>query len=122
MSTKRKRNDYDIEMKRELIYHHKKNPNLSHADLKIYFDEKWKTNIGKSTIGDILNSQDKYLSMDSIRSPGAKRLRWGEYPNLEKCLYMYIWLMDKVKNKISISDEILISQAKMFGADLGVSD
>jgi hypothetical protein len=47
--------------------------------------------------------------MERIRSPGTKQLRNGEYPNLEQCVYL--WIIDKLSNKISISDAIVVNQA-----------
>ena len=120
LTNKRKRNDYDIENKRKLIWYHRANQHLSHVDLKKWFDSSFKTDIGASTVGEILRNQAKYISTDCIRSPGTKRLRSGDYPNLEKCIY--IWFVDKLNNKISISDSILINQARKFGEQLGISD
>ena len=34
LTNKRKRNDYDIENKRKLIWYHRANQHLSHVDLK----------------------------------------------------------------------------------------
>ena len=58
--------------------------------------------------------------MESIWSPGTKRLRNGEFPNLEQCVYL--WIIDKLSNKISISDSIVVNQAKRFGEQLGISN
>jgi hypothetical protein len=58
--------------------------------------------------------------MEIIRSPGTKRLRNGEFPNLEQCVYL--WTIDKLRNKISISDSIVVNQAKRFGEQLGISN
>jgi hypothetical protein len=117
---KRKRNDYEINDKREMVYFQEKNPQMTQKQIKEHFEQKWGKKIGKATVSDILKDKEKYLSTDSIRSPGAKRLREGDYPHLESCLY--IWLKDKINNKVCISDVILISQAKVFGALIGISD
>jgi hypothetical protein len=83
-------------------------------------NKKRKRNIGVSTVGEILRNASKYTSMESIRLPGTKRLRNGEFPNLEQCVYL--WIIDKLSNKISISDSIVVNQAKRFGEQLGISN
>ena len=40
--------------------HNKRNPQLSQAELKNYFNDKYKNDIGRSTIFDILNNKKKY--------------------------------------------------------------
>jgi hypothetical protein len=120
LNKKRKRNDYDVENKRQLVYYQRSNPNLSHSELKKWLDDSFKTDIGVSTVGEILRNASKYTSMESIRSPGTKRLRNGEFPNLEQCVYL--WIIDKLSNKISISDSIVVNQAKRFGEQLGISN
>jgi hypothetical protein len=42
----------------------------------------------------ILNNQEKYLTLQSVRTPNTKRLRTGDYPQLDQCVYL--WLIDKV--------------------------
>ena len=117
---KRSRNDYELSKKREIIYYSRANPKLSQKDIREHFEKLWKLKIGKSTISEILSNQDKYLTLESLRTPGTKRLRTGDYPELEQCLYL--WLIDKLKNGVSISDTILIRQAKIFGPCLSISD
>ena len=122
MSTtpKRKRNDYEIADKREMVYFQEMNPSMTQKEIKEHFEQKWGKKIGKATVSDILKDKEKYLSTSSIRSPGTKRLREGEYPHLESCLYL--WFSDKVNNKVCISDDLLIAQAKVFGSLIGISD
>ena len=55
-----------------------------------------------------------------MRTPNTKRLRTGDYPQLEQCVYL--WLIDKVKNGISINDALIIKQKKIFGPSLAISD
>ena len=117
---KRSRNDYELSKKREIIYFSRENPKLKQIEIKNHFENKWNIIIGKSTLSEILNNQEKYLTLESVRTPNTKRLRAGEYPQLEQCLYL--WLIDKVKNAISVSDAIIIKQAKVFGPSLGISD
>jgi hypothetical protein len=56
LNKKRKRNDYDVEYKRQLVYYQRSNPHLSHSELKKWFDESFKTDIGVSTVGKILRN------------------------------------------------------------------
>ena len=117
---KRPRNDYELGKKREIIYFSRENPKLKQSEIKAHFEDKWNISIGKSTLSEILNNQEKYLTLQSVRTPNTKRLRTGDYPQLEQCVYL--WLIDKVKNGISINDALIIKQARIFGPSLAISD
>jgi hypothetical protein len=117
---KRPRNDYELGKKREIIYFSRENPKLRQFEIKLHFEKKWNLRIGKSTLSAILSNQEKYLTLESVRTPKTKRLRPGEYPELEQCLYL--WFIDKIKNGISINDSILTKQANIFGPSLAISD
>jgi hypothetical protein len=117
---KRQRNDYELEKKREIIYFSREHPKLRQFEIKLHFEKKWNLRIGKSTLSEILSNQEKYLTLESARTPKTKHLRPGEYPELEQCLYL--WFIDKIKNGISINDSILTKQAKIFGPSLAISD
>ena len=121
INKKRKRFELDLDKKRELILYHRDNRNLSQKQIKDHFDAKWNCDISKSTVSDLINNKSRnYLELGNIRSPGAKRLRDGVQHNLEKCLY--VWFNDVVNNGISISEDFLMAQAKVFGEQLAVSD
>jgi hypothetical protein len=117
---KRQRNDYELGKKREIIYFSREHPKLRQFEIKLHFEKKWNLRIGKSTLSEILSNQEKYLTLESARTPKTKRLRPGEYAELEQCLYL--WFIDKIKNGISINDSILTKQAKIFGPSLAISD
>ena len=93
-------------------------PTSRYADLKLFFEAKFKTKIGLSTIGDIIRERDKYLDSSKLRPSNAKRIRESKYPLLEEALS--IWFNEKVRLSLPITDEFLLLQAKEFGPGFGV--
>ena len=56
---KRPRNDYELGKKREIIYFSRENSKLKQSEIKAHFEDKWNISIGKSTLSEILNNQEK---------------------------------------------------------------
>jgi hypothetical protein len=102
--------------KKELKQYKYNNPKETHESIAMHFSNEWKIRVVRSTVSGILRAED----LDDFRSPGAKRRRDIEYPKLEECLYLYY--SNVRAHNIPISDAVLISQAKIFGQMLGISD
>ena len=59
-----------------------------------------------------MSNQVKYLTLESERTPRKTRLRPGEYPELEQCLYL--WFIDKIKNGINFNIILFFYPFKEF--------
>jgi len=116
---KRNRNEITIEQKRELCLYAQEHPQLKQVELRLHFQAKWNTNIGSSTLSDILKNSEKWFDTTNIRSSNAKRIRQAEQPYLEEMIL--IWMSDTKAHNLPINDEMIIEKAKMFGKQIGIS-
>ena len=82
-ATPKKRNVITLDEKRELINFYESNTTkMSYRQLSLVFYEKWNKIIPEQTISDIIKNKVKFMSCDSIASPGRCRIRQAEYPVL----------------------------------------
>ena len=107
---KRKRSAYTVAQKQELIQYQDKHPKASQQAIADHFTTVWGCNVGRRTVGDILQQRDKWLAVDVIAEPAAKRQKTAKHTDLEEALFL--WFSDhRAKNGI-VSDDILRTKAK----------
>ena len=106
-----------IEQKKTIRKYRDDNNSISHEVIAQHFSIEWNIRLVRSTVSGILRADDNY---SICRSPGAKRMRSIEYPQLEECLYL--WFCNIKAHNIPISDMMLTKQAQKFGEMMGISD
>ena len=83
-----------------------------------HFQKKWKLNIGRSSVSEILSCEEKWLNLEDGQKR-VKRFRSGRFSELETALFMLFGEMES--KQAIISDEILRRKAEHFGELLNVS-
>jgi len=111
----RTKKELSYELKRSIVKHYheerQKNKKYSQAMLAGHFETVLGCKLAKSTLSDILKQGD---AIEKAPERIQFRNRKAKFPEFEDCLFIYLQqLLDK---KISVSDEILLTKAKEFGA------
>lgn len=103
--------------KEEIVEWYDTQPNdTTHLEVRNHFNMKWNLTIGRSTITELLNNKEK---IREYGSPGSKRARKGNYPELDECLFL--WFSNVRAANIPISEAMLAMQCKKFCETLGIS-
>ncbi|XP_041379849.1 CENP-B homolog protein 2-like [Gigantopelta aegis] len=116
---KRKRHDITAHEKREICRYKLENPKASLDGMSNYFANSFGHGIGKSTIGDILKKNEKWLNIVEDES-SLSRSRHAKNQKLEQALYL--WLSDMSSRNGAINDQMLIEKAKRLGEQMNVTD
>ena len=109
-----------FDQKEEIIQYKKKCKKTTHAQLKCYFDEKFKKNIGLRTIGDILKNEESILAAAANTQAGTKKIVQPAYPDLEKALELWCDNQEAINNHIT--EVIIIYQAALFAEELNIEN
>ena len=104
LSVKKLRNKINFDTKREICRYAQTHPELAQKDLILHFKH---LNIARSTMSDILKSGGN-------KDGSGYRERVAANPELEQALF--VWFCDMRDHFLPISDDILISQARIFGS------
>ncbi|KAJ8309151.1 hypothetical protein KUTeg_014025 [Tegillarca granosa] len=116
---KRRRTQFTIAEKKEIISYKNDHPKSSQDEIASYFTLEWGKTVGRSTVGDILRDKSKYSNI-STDSDKSIRNRGGKFEELERALFM--WFSDVRSQHVCVTDEMLIEKAKKFGGELNVDN
>lgn len=75
--------------------------------------------LGKSTIGDIIKEKEKWLAVPAD-SEDSTRSRNAQHQQLDDALYL--WFSDMSAHHAAINDEMLLTNARQLGQQIGVTD
>ncbi|XP_046571685.1 jerky protein homolog, partial [Haliotis rubra] len=117
--SKRKRNETTAFEKREIARYKEEHPKASLDFLSKHFGELFGHSVGKSTIGDILKSKEKWLTIPED-SAALSRARNAKHKKMEEALFL--WMNDMTSKNAAVNDEMLILKAKDFGDKLSIKD
>ena len=95
--------------KQEICTYHQENPRLSQVELREKFNLKFKCNISKTAMSDLISDSEKWINIEATEK---YRLRKANYPELEARLFL--WFKDALKEKIPLCDDLVIEQAKLL--------
>ena len=79
---KRRRTDLNGDKKREICVYKDAHPKATCSDIAAYFAKEWEVTVGRTTVGDILRSKEKWMSHE--RSGRA-----AKYGKLEEALMLW---------------------------------
>lgn len=118
----RKKLELTLDQKREICNYYNENSNqfvkIQQTKLILKFNKEFNVNISKSTMSDIIRDREKYTATENLRPLGTIRLREPHHPMLEEALYL--WCLNIVSQGVSVSDDMMIEQAKKFGETLAI--
>ena len=106
----KQRSAIPIGIKREIYKLYRSQPSLSQKEIAERINDKYqkKLNIDRSTVSKILKKSETIL--DTKHSSNASRIYPTQCPKLEEALFM--WLQSARLQNITVSDDLLIEQAK----------
>ncbi len=110
------------EDKKKLCLYKNKNPKATINDQISWFQKTFKKTIGRSTVGDIIKAEEKWINKDTSSKALQHRTRDRppQHQQMEDALF--IWLNTMNSKHIPISDMMLTEKAKEFGITLGITD
>ena len=101
--------------KKSLCEYKAAHPNENHERIAELFQ------IGKTTVGDILRTKEKWLSIaEKTIAANKKRDRECEWPNIENALVMWINFANRANH--TVTGAILVQKALEFAQKLVISD
>lgn len=103
-------NSLNLKQKRELVLYREKNQQLPVKSVARWATEFFQINVLPSTVSRILKKKGEYLSMDGTDM--RKRKKDGHNPQVEEALYR--WFVAVRESKISVSDDLLITKARIL--------
>ena len=93
---KRRRTDLNGDKKREICVYKDAHPKATCSDIAAYFAKKWEVTVGRTTVGDILRSKEKWMSHErsgrAAKYGMKKHLCCGLIKNLIKKNHVIIYL------------------------------
>jgi hypothetical protein len=122
MSTKdqssRRRHPVTEQQRKSLRERYHQQPDLTHKDLQIWFEEKYKRAIGQSTISDSLSSRYAYLDSKHLKQghEGFSRIRQVQHPVLERALIEWYQLLQG--RGINITGDMLKEAARQLWSQI----
>ena len=114
-----KRTAISDEIKYDICNYQTKNPNISHENIAIHFNQLHNLDIKRSTISKILKEKERWLSIENASTSTYKH-REVKYPLLEQALS--IWVKQAISKGMILSDIILREKAKDFAKDLNIEE
>ena len=111
-STSKKRSSHSIETKRAIIQYFDQNPNKSHTDIAKEF------NCTRYVVIRALQNRTKFEA--ATQSSSSKRVRKGEFPQLEEALFL--WFKDVRSRNIPIDGPTLQQKGLEFANKLNLGD
>ena len=114
--SKRRRAVVTIQQKREVCIYKKLNPNAKRPEINQHMKETRGVELGMSTISDILNHREKWLSVD-VSNTMISSLRQAQCVELEEELYSYI--VEAQSRGEVLQDAVVIQMAKDIGSHMG---
>ena len=114
-----KRTAISDEIKYDICNYQTKNPNISHENIAIHFNQIHNLDIKRSTISKILKEKERWLSIENASTSTYKH-REVKYPLLEQALS--IWVKQALSKGMILSDIILREKAKDFAKDLNIEE
>ena len=91
-------------------------PNMTHEELKNWFNDKYKLSIERSTVSKIIK---KFIINNEEKNLNVKKNRKPKFPHLESALFE--WVL-RYENVATITDGILLEKAKQFGQKMNIQD
>ena len=107
-----------FEQKLEIINFIDENPKISQDKVASHFSVKFKCSpqINRSTVYVTLKNREKFEN----QKLNKKKDKAPSQPQLEKCLML--WYSDLISQNTPLCDNMFTTQAKKFGAMIGISD
>lgn len=118
-SSKRKRVEVSIKIKKEICLYKEQNPAKTLNEIRKYVLDKHSIDIGKSTIGDILQGKGRWFSVPVGVNEEHTRELHAKHSDLEKALFL--WLSNVSANHAAVNDEMMIQKAKALGHQLNIT-
>ena len=87
---KRKRVDLCGQQKQEICRFKQENPKATQESIVEHFQKKWKLNIGRSSVSEILSCKEKWLNLEDGQKR-VKRFRSGRFSELETDYFYVVW-------------------------------
>lgn len=104
-------------MKKEVCRYKEDHPSAKLTDLFRVFNKKWNTKVGMTTIREIIQQKDRWLSV-SEQFEDIKRITGSRHQDIEEALFK-LFLEARGKNE-PISDEWLLKNAREIGQQMKV--
>jgi hypothetical protein len=114
----RRRHPVTEQQRKSLRERYHQQPDLTHKDLQVWFEEKYKRVIGQSTISDSLSSRYAYLDSKHLKQghEGFSRIRQVQHPVLERALIEWYQLLQA--KRMNITGDMLKDAARQLWSQI----
>ena len=116
-SSKRRRVEISTYVKRTICQYREDHSKATIREVRRYIMNDSSIELGKSTIGDILNDKQKWLNKPA---DSLDMMCYCQLKNQQLEDALFLWFSDMSSQHAAINDEMLIMKAKTLGEQLNV--
>ena len=115
---KRARTELTPLVKKDIRLYKQRHPKASQEVTAADVGRTHSITIGRSTVSDVLKEKQKWLALDLT---GSTKRHWpAKHAKFEEALFL--WQSKLAARRVPLSDKLLQSKAKEFGARLSIAD